>query len=54
MAAAIRDSHPDADVELIKGGGGDFIVITDGRQIPVRGLFLRLVSVAGWSRGADF
>jgi len=33
LAAVIRDSHPDADVELIKGGGGDFIVTSDGRQV---------------------
>ena len=33
MAAAIRDSHPTADVQLIAGGCGDFIVVVDGRQI---------------------
>ena len=33
MAAAIRDSHADAEIQLIPGGGGDFIVTTDGRQI---------------------
>ncbi|MBT8496455.1 MAG: Rdx family protein [Deltaproteobacteria bacterium] len=31
MAAAIREAHPDLEVELIGGGRGDFIV-TLGQQ----------------------
>ncbi|MCC7384192.1 MAG: hypothetical protein IT384_20275 [Deltaproteobacteria bacterium] len=34
MAAAIRQRFPAVDVELIKGGKGNFIVTTeDGRQL---------------------
>jgi predicted Rdx family selenoprotein len=33
LAAAIEEEFPKAQVELIKGGKGNFIVIADGRQL---------------------
>ena len=30
---AIERAFPDAEVELIRGGGGDFIVIADGQEL---------------------
>lgn len=33
MEAAIRVAFPDAEVQLIPGGGGDFIVHQDGKKI---------------------
>ncbi len=33
MAAAIREAHSNAQIELIQGGGGDFIVIANGQQL---------------------
>ena len=33
MAASIRDKFPDAEVKLIGGGKGDFIVKDDGREL---------------------
>jgi len=33
LVAAIRGQHPDAEVELIKGGSGNFIVIADGKEL---------------------
>ena len=32
MAAKIITRFPDAEVELVKGGRGDFIVTVDGQQ----------------------
>ena len=29
----MRSAFPDVDIELIPGGGGDFIVVADGRQL---------------------
>ena len=33
MGAAIRESVPDSQVELLEGGRGDFIVIADGSEL---------------------
>lgn len=33
MAAAIRSARADANVELIRGSGGNFIVIADGEEL---------------------
>ncbi|MCK5943724.1 MAG: Rdx family protein [Planctomycetes bacterium] len=33
LAAAIEAARPDADVEKIAGGKGDFIVKVDGREL---------------------
>jgi len=33
LAAAIRSEFPDATLDLIPGGGGNFIVIADGEQL---------------------
>ena len=33
MGAAIRGQHPEAEVELIPGGQGDFIVKADGKEL---------------------
>lgn len=33
MEASIKAAHPDASVQLIPGGGGDFIVIADGQEL---------------------
>ena len=33
MAASIQKAHGDAEVELIDGGRGDFIVTVDGKRI---------------------
>lgn len=33
MADAIRDAIPGAEVELVRGGRGDFIVTAGGRRV---------------------
>jgi predicted Rdx family selenoprotein len=33
LDAAIREAFPDAQVELIRGSGGNFIVTADGVQL---------------------
>jgi len=33
LAADIRKEFPDAEIELIRGGSGNFIVIADGEQL---------------------
>jgi predicted Rdx family selenoprotein len=33
LAAKITRQHPDAEVETVPGGKGDFIVTVDGQQI---------------------
>ncbi|MFN3242257.1 MAG: Rdx family protein [Planctomycetota bacterium] len=33
LAAAIESAHPDATVEKIPGGKGDFVVKVDGREL---------------------
>ncbi|MDP6424766.1 MAG: hypothetical protein QGG14_08480 [Planctomycetota bacterium] len=33
MGAAIREKHADAEVELIEGGRGDFVVKNDGAEL---------------------
>jgi len=33
LDAALRGAFADAEIELIRGGGGDFIVIADGKEL---------------------
>jgi predicted Rdx family selenoprotein len=33
LGAAIRSAHPDAEVDLVPGGRGDFIVTADGQRL---------------------
>lgn len=57
MAAAIQGHAPEADVELIKGGGGNFIVIADGVELwnkramgdefPANEAILKLLTAGG-------
>ncbi len=49
MEAAILKSHPDAQIELIAGGGGTFVVHVDGAK-----KWDKLADVSGFPDEAEF
>ena len=54
MSAAIRQAFPDAKIDLVKGGRGDFTVTADGRLLWDKhetGEFPREADIVGMLRG---